>query len=144
MKRKIMALLVCMLVAVFIPGCGETLEGHSALSMQDDGYWEERYCMNKIPDGGGLYLQVSVNVKKDMDEKGMLKILDYYCMNMKEGIGSVVEDDGAAVYGVFYKGDTDEELARFKYADGESVAIPEEEQSFFPTAAQQNEFDDTE
>lgn len=144
MGKKVLLLSLCMLVAMFLPGCGETMENHSALSMQEDGSWEERYNTNVIMDGGGVYAKVSVNVKKDIDEKDMLKILDYYRLILVEGSGFDVEDEEAAVYGVFYKGNTDEEIRRFKYVDRESVDIPEEEQSYFPTPELRNGYDEIE
>lgn len=144
MGRKFFLLLACMLVVAFLPGCGENMENHRALSMQEDGLWEERYNTNVLMDGGGVYAKVSVNVKEDMDEKDMLKILDYYRLNLVEGSGFDVEDEEAAVYGVFYKGNTDEEIGRFKYVDGENVDIPAEEQSYFPTPELRNEYGEIE
>lgn len=144
MGRKFFLLLACMFVVAFLPGCGENMENHRALSMQEDGLWEERYNTNVLMDGGGVYAKVSVNVKEDMDEKDMLKILDYYRLNLVEGSGFDVEDEEAAVYGVFYKGNTDEEIGRFKYVDGENVDIQAEEQSYFPTPELRNGYGEIE
>lgn len=69
--------------------------------------------------------------------KEMFKVLDYYKMDLVEASGFDVKEEEAAVYGVFYKGDTDEEIGKFKYVNGESVDISEEEQYYFPAPAEQ-------
>ena len=138
MGRKFLLLPICVLVLTLLPGCGETAENHSALSMKEEGYWDERYSTWKTSDQGEWHVEVSINTKKDMEEKDMLKILDYYMLNLTEsGLA-----DKAAVYGVFYKEDTDEEISRFKYVDGESTDIPAEEQYYFPAPALHNQNDE--
>lgn len=138
MGRKFLLLSLCILMAAFLPGCGESLENHSALSLQEDGVWEQRYQSYEDMDSGTMKVKVSINVKKDMDEKKMLKVLDYYCLNLTEGSGLDIDKEKVAVYGVFYKGDTDEEIARFKYVNGKSVSFTEEEQYSFLTPDKKN------
>lgn len=144
MGRKVLLLSICMFVVFFLPGCRENLEDHSALSLQEDGFWEERYSTCKMTDQGKTYAVASVNVKKDMGEKDMFKILDYYRLNLVEGSGFDVKEEEAVVYAVFYKGDTDEEIGKFKYVNGESVNIAEEEQYYFPAPNMHNQYDEEE
>lgn len=141
MKRKILSLSLCLLLLCFLPGCGETtMDNHKALALEEEGTWEERYSVDYM-DPNKPYAKVSINVLKEMSEEEMLTILDYYRLELQT-VDSEIKEEDAVVYGVFYKGDTDEEVARFKYVDGESVEIKEEEQSYFPAPALKSDFDE--
>ena len=87
-------------------------------------------------DEGVEIFTLSVNVNKNMSEDDMLEVLDY----VKLCLHSEQDDTGAYVgdrdsdwicYAVFYRGDSDEELKRFKHVNGESVHITEEDQAKF-------------
>lgn len=143
MRRNVFIFTICMFVIAFTAGCTKTLENHPALSMHEEGMWEQRYNTNVQTGDERGYAKVSINVKKDMDEDDMLKILDYYSLNLAN-YNFIKNKKEAVVYGVFYKGDTDEEIARFKYVDGKSVDFTEEEQYNFPTPEQHSSLDDEE
>ena len=66
----------------------------------------------------------------------MMEILDYkeLCQHSEmDDTGAYLgeKDSTWTCYAVFYRGDTDEELKRIKYVNGESVEITEEDEERF-------------
>ncbi len=135
-------LMVGFLAAILFVGCGtrdssEMIKEHKARDMYKEGAWEERYSeWSGDVDEGVEIFTLSVNVNKNMSEDDMLEVLDY----VKLCLHSEQDDTGAYVgdrdsdwicYAVFYRGDSDEELKRFKHVNGESVHITEEDQAKF-------------
>lgn len=127
------------MVVVCMTGCQsyrEMLDNHEAVQMQNDGIWEERYSSLRFDDSEqeGCTLRLSVNVRKDMTEEQMLVVLDYCELwynafldleNNKEMTRE--RDSDFTCYAVFYQGDTDEVIRKFKYVNHESVEITEED-----------------
>lgn len=142
MRRWKGVFMIGVLAAVLCAGCGtrdinKMTTDHKGCKMYEEGVWEKRYekWETKEEIGEDRYT-ISVEVKKDMSENDMLEVLDYekLCHH------SEMDDTGAYLgdrdttwicYAVFYRGDTDEELKRIKYVDGESVEITEEDQEQF-------------
>lgn len=142
MRRWKGVFMIGVLAAVLCAGCGtrdmsKMITDHKGSKMYDEGVWEKRYenWETKEEIGEERYT-ISVEVKKDMSEDDMLEVLDYE----KLCYHSEMDDTGAYLgdrdttwicYAVFYRGDTDEELKRIKYVDGESVEITEEDREQF-------------
>lgn len=139
MKKKIWFSVVFFFV-LFITGCS-----HKAETMRDDGIWEERQ-MSLVQDNissDQCKINLSIKVKQDMTEEEMLKVLDYYEKEIftDMGAGEKVNIGGKQVeiekrnidmcYAIFYKGDTDEVLKEFKYANGKNVPVMEEDEAYF-------------
>lgn len=128
--------------AIALAGCGaldydKMLHTHKAMSMMEDGVWEKRYEEDtEYPATDEMKIVISVNVKKDMSEDDMLEIMDYLELQNNAsfddaGIYVGESDMDYTCYAVFYRGDTDEEIKRIKYVNGESVAIGEEDEGCF-------------
>lgn len=129
------------MVVACITGCQsyqEMLDNHEAVKMQSDGIWEERY-MERLEDEPGAEakrtVRLSVNVLKDMTEEQMLDVLEYYELFfnavLEGGVYTKERDVDFTCYAVFYRGETDEPIQKFKYVNHESVAITEEDKYQF-------------
>lgn len=133
--------MIGILAVVLCVGCGtrdlgQMIEDHKAETMNEEGVWERRYERMKGHSDEDMIHILSVNVLKDMSEDDMREVLDYYelCLNSEmDETGAYVgkRDNSFICFAVFYRGDTDEELKRFKYVDGESVEITEEDKEWF-------------
>lgn len=140
---------VGVLAVVLCTGCGtrdhaKMVQNHKAAEMELEGVWEIRYinCTDSVY-GESDTLVLSVNVYKDMSEDDMLDVLDYYklCMHYEaDDTGAYVgeRDTTWTCYAVFYQEETNEELKRFKYVDGESVEITEEDEAQFAGPEEHN------
>ena len=115
-------------------------ENHAATKTYREGKWKVRYDSMTQQYSGKIesttYI-LSVDVLGELTEEDMLDIMDYYEFtgnaqwDMNNRYLGERETDYTC-YAVFYKGNTDEEIDRIKYFNGEEVEIPEEEQSYFP------------
>lgn len=130
------------MVVVCMTGCQsyqEMLENHEALKMQSDGIWEERYMEQGEDYESGAQaertVKLSANVLQDMTEEQMIDVLEYYELfynALLEGdIYTKERDADFTCYAVFYKGETDEPIRKFKYVNHESVIITEEDEYQF-------------
>ncbi len=142
MRRWKGVFMICVLPAVLCAGCGtrdlgKMISDHKAEKMYDEGVWEERYGHWTMKEEiGEEIFTLSVDVKKDMSEDDMMEILDYkeLCQHSEmDDTGAYLgeKDSTWTCYAVFYRGDTDEELKRIKYVNGESVEITEEDEERF-------------
>lgn len=140
---------VGVLAVVLCTGCGtrdhdKMIQNHKAAEMQSEGIWEERYIeWTDSVYGKEDACILSVNVYKDMSEDDMLDVLDYYklCLHYEtDDTGAYVggRDTTWTCYAVFYREETDEELKRFKYVDGESVEITAEDEEQFAGPEERN------
>lgn len=136
----LIVLLVCL-----VGGCGRSyddiLENHAAIKMYRDGVWNVRYfSMNTNTTTSGITesvtVQLTVDVNGDMTEKQMLEVMDYYEFTRNAWFDGKTykgeQDADYSCYAVFYRGDTDEEIRRIKYHNGEETEPTEEEKSIFP------------
>ncbi len=119
----------------------ELERNHPAVKLYYDGYWEGRYESHWARGGanetiGMNGITLSVNVLKDMTREEMASVLDYYELVANAqfvGNSYVGERDTDFLgYAVFYRGETDEELARIKYFNGAEAEITEEDKGCFP------------
>ena len=133
-KRIGILFLFCM---VYLSGCKkdlEYIEKHSpALKMRDAGKWETR-CDEQQDGGDYPYSSISINVLKDMTEKEMLSVADYYEQAYYAGLYDESRNDDYVVYIVFFKNDTDEEIARYKYSHGGTKDITQDDTYKFQPA----------
>lgn len=134
--------IVLVLVSFLAVGCKsyeQMLEDHEAIQMQNDGIWAERYrsLREDYEPGtqGERTLKLSVNVLKDMTEEEMLDVLEYhelfYNAFSQDRVYTKERDADFTCYAVFYRGDTDEVIRKFKYVNHESVTVTEEDEGYF-------------
>lgn len=134
---KVIAIIIVMVFMV--TGCSkkesEAIRNHKASLMKENGVWDERFSQYSCVTSDDSYLvklSLSVDVITDMTEQDMMEVLDYYELQMQEqtetniGNGDVVE-----IYAEFYKQDTDEELMKAKYVNGEIEEYTADEESNF-------------
>lgn len=123
----------------------EMVENHKAMQMYRDGIFDVRYERLQVEDSDdSKEFSISIDVKKDMTEEDMLCIMDYFEMtNNASYVGSSYEgeqDTDYTCYAVFYRGDTDEEIRRMKYFNGEEVEITENDNPYsFPGPEKKSE-----
>ena len=148
MKKRIyiQALIAVLLISYIIVGCGiknsyeKRKENHAAAKTYQEGKWKVRYdsrtwdYTDRIK---STTFFLSVNVEQELTKKEMLDIMDYYELTVNAHLDANNRYKGEResdynCYAVFYNGNTDEEVDRIKYFNGEEVEIPEEEQSYFP------------
>ncbi len=117
----------------------ELSDNHPAVKMYREGVWRGRYerCyINDATDERSVCL--SIDVQEDMSREDMESILGYYELvwNARYVGDSYVgeRDTDFLGYAVFYRGETDEELARMKYFNGAEAEITEEDEERFPRA----------
>ena len=117
----------------------ELSDNHRAVKMYGDGVWTGRY-VGQFEDyaTGNRSICLSIDVRKDMSREDMVSILDYYEMvwNAKY-VGEAYmgeRDNDFTGHAVFFRGDTDEEIARIKFFNGEEAEIMEEDEALFPRA----------
>ena len=115
-------------------------ENHAATKTYREGKWKVRYDNMTQQYSGKIesttYI-LSVDVLGELTEEDMLDIMDYYELTVNAHLDANNRYKGEretdyTCYAVFYKGNTDVEIDRIKYFNGEEVEIPEEEQSYFP------------
>lgn len=155
-KIRIGTVFLIVLLACLAGGCGKKdynkmVENHAAVKTYRDGVWGVRYYSASNQSSGeritDTTVQLSVDVKKDMDKKQMLEIMDYYERTRNAWFEDSADDSvykgeldaDYTCYAVFYRGDTDEEICRIKYFNGEETEPSREEASAFPMAALRNE-----
>ena len=129
MKRYLKIGVVFMLFVVFAAGCGAERE---AIKMQDDGVWKER--LNSCSNTGSNEVRVKllIDVKKDMTEKEMLTVLDYYEIKIRKRPPlDIGENDFIQCYAIFYKDDTEEIIKKYKYREGECLDITTDDEIIF-------------
>lgn len=146
-KIQFSVVVLIVLLACLASGCGrrnynDMVENHAAIKTYRDGVWGVRYfSMNTNATDPGktesVTVQLSVDVNKDMTEEQMLEVMDYYESTRnawfdEEGGYKGEQDAEYTCYAVFYRGDTDEEIRRIKYYNGEETEPTEEEESVFP------------
>lgn len=142
-KFRIGVLAALMMLVCLAGGCGKDymkmVENHAAIKTYRDGVWGVRYIsVNEVvsDSAGGVMVQLSVNVNKDMTEKQIMEVMDYYeftrnaLFEKDEYKGE--QDAEYTCYAVFYRGGTDEEIRRIKYQNGRETEPTEEEESVFP------------
>lgn len=151
MKKHYKLIAALLLSAFFAAGCNmgkqnsaqdfdEKQQNHAAVKTYRDGCWNVR-CHSLVDWYTDRIIRitfyVSFNVDKDLTEQDMLDIMDYYEFTNNAQwdannnyIGERKTDYDC--YAVFYRGETDEELRRIKYLNGEETEISKEEQSYFP------------
>jgi len=143
MKFRRIIYCLCVLFVIMLIGCNkdnQDILNHNAMKLEEEGYYEIRY-ESALGDGDSepLICTVSVDVLKDMNEDQMLDIARYMELcymtildsNMKP-IGR--RENDFECYMVFYKGNTDEEIEKIKYINGERVEIIEEDNHKFAPA----------
>ena len=140
MKKMYQSGILVMFCVLFITGCR-----HKAEVLKDNGIWEERreVWVQKDLNSDQEEVNLSISVLQDMTEEEMLQVLDYYEKDVftDTGAGQKVNFGGEEVeikerevtmcYAIFYKGNTDEVLKEFKYADGKSIPVTEEDEAYF-------------
>lgn len=146
-KIQFSVVVLIVLLACLASGCGrrnynDMVENHAAIKTYRDGVWGVRYfSMNTNATDPGktesVTVQLSVDVNKDMTEEQMLEVMDYYESTRnawfdEKGGYKGEQDAEYTCYAVFYRGDTDEEIRRIKYYNGEETEPTEEEESVFP------------
>lgn len=143
MKKYNVFVLITVMV-LMIAGCGKNykklIDNHEATVMSEKGMWEERYLESSPKwdneNDGGMVLSLSVNVNQDMTEQEMLEVLDYYDLKSHYMYkGNKNFNDIVTNYAVFYKGDTDEEIMKVKYVNGNKEEYTEEEEYEFASPA---------
>ncbi len=121
------------------------VKNSNAAELKSQGVWEERYKKDKVNGTleEGVITMLSINVNKDMTEDEMLQVTDYYRMITDDKYKINDSYKGKfTCYAVFYKGDTDEELGRIKYVDGEKAEITDADKYNFAPAYMINEDDE--
>lgn len=119
----------------------EMIESHPAAVSYHDGRWKVRYIatIHEATDHiKAVRTYVSVDAPEDMTEEEMFEIADYYEFrdNAQFDIdGNYIgpRETDYTCYAVFYRGDTDEEMRRIKYMNGEEVEAIPQEASLFPS-----------
>lgn len=129
-------------VLCLFAGCGHELDisNNEAVKMRDDGVYDVRYALSGVgftdKVTGEVVDRVSINVNQEMDEKDMLKVLEYYELvhNAEYSVGGYEgeRDEDYTCYAVFYDGDTDNEITKIKYFNHEKVEITDEDKGYFP------------
>ncbi len=123
------------------PDLKDLSDNHPAVKMYYSGYWEGRYESHWATTGanetiGMNGITLSINVLKDMTREEMVSVLGYYeLVGNAEFVGSSYvgeRDTDFLGYAVFFRGDTEEELARVKYFNGAEAEITEEDKGCFP------------
>lgn len=138
MKKYLLATAAVILLSCFIFGCGKKYHGaeeyhamqekHAAAKTYRDGVWTIRYNCWMNDQAYNSTFCLTVNVQKDMTKEDMLDIMDYYEFTKhaqwdRNGNYMGEWDTDYTCYAVFYKGNTDEEICRIKYSNGEEVKI---------------------
>lgn len=123
-------------------------ENHRAVKMYRDGVWTGRYEANfENYATGDRSICLSINVHKDMSREDMVSVLDYYEMVWNaECVGESYvgeRDNDFTGHAVFFRGDTDEELARIKFFNRKEAEITKEDEPLFPRAYMHSEPEDT-
>lgn len=142
MKKNLWVITAVVLVICSVLGCGykdykAMQEKHAATKTYREGMWRIRYnCWTDSNQGTTFCL--SVNVRRDMSEKDMLDIMDYYEFTKNAKFDSNNHYIGEretdyTCYAVFYQGDTDEEIRKIKYYNGKEVEILEKDLYCFAT-----------
>lgn len=140
MKKFLQPGILVMLCMLLMTGCQ-----HKAEEMRENGIWEERQMVQIQEDlfSNQCKINLSIKVLQDMTEEDMLQVLDYYEKEefIDIGVGEKVNFGGSEVeikeseitmcYAIFYKGNTDEVLKEFKYADGKNIPLTEEDETYF-------------
>lgn len=147
------------IVVLFINGCSspekgdkfnETIENHKAISLWHDGVWEERYesSNEEYASGPSAIIEIlSIDVNKDLSQKDMQEIMDYYEFKNNASfddkgkyIGKRVND--YTCYVTFFKENTDEVIERYKYQNGKFVTLEKEDESYFARPEEKNNPDE--
>lgn len=139
MKKYNRGFFIILFIVCVCTGCEnyqQMLEEHKAIKMQQDGVWEERYKSVGVNDAiDETEVILSINVKKDMSVEDMLAVLEYhelfYNAELEGDIYTKEKESDYSSYAVFYRGDTDEAIKRFKYCNRESVPINKEDEVKF-------------
>lgn len=140
MKKFFQLVILAVLCMLCIIGCR-----HKAETLQENGIWEERrmVLLQKDLNSDQEEVNLSISVLRDMTEEEMLQVLDYYEKDIFTDTGAsekvnfggeeveIREREVTMCYAIFYKGNTDEVLKEFKYADGKNIPLTEEDETYF-------------
>jgi len=142
MRRHVRVYILLIFLMLFTVGCRNYItraENHKAMDLYRDGAWNIRYkrSMEKYATGQNITI-LSINVNKDMTEKEMLSVLDYYEFTDNADFDAKGKYIGECktdflCFAVFYEGDTDKEIRRIKYLKGKEVDPVEEGEYRFAT-----------
>lgn len=136
-----------MLVVCICAGCEDyqqMLDEHKAVKMRENGVWEERYKSVGVNDAiDETEVVLSINVKKKMTEEDMLAVLEYhelfYNGKMEGDVYAAEKDSPYNSYAVFYEGNTNKVIKKFKYCNREIVPIKEEDEVKFASPDRRTE-----
>lgn len=157
MKKYLQIIIAVVLLSCVVFGCGKKYHGaeeyhamqenHPATKTYRDGVWKIRYNCWCADQTYNTTFLLTVDVQKDMKKQDMLDIMDYYYFTKHAqwdmaGNYMGVRDTDYTCYAVFYKGDTDEEICRIKYFNGEQAKTLEEDKYFFVGPANHSNADE--
>ncbi|MCI9531851.1 MAG: hypothetical protein HFH38_08905 [Lachnospiraceae bacterium] len=147
-KKHLRTCLAAMLLWLFALGCqtkdyNTLTENHKALQTYRQGIWGVRYIQNE-ENGTGEDLKdtttkISINVMGELAEEDMLDIMDYYELTRNASFDKNSRYLGErstdyTCYATFFQGETDEEICRIKYKNGQKEEPTQEEDGLFPFA----------
>lgn len=148
-KSYLCIALAVLCLGLFSAGCqqkdeyNEILENHRAVKLFEEKIWWPRYTRDSDEYTDRIKSKttfVSINVLGELSEEDMLEIMDYYEFTRNADFGASTRYLGErntdfTCYAVFFDGESDKEIRRIKYFNGEEVTPTEEEEPMFPSSS---------